>query len=85
MLRAPGLFDCSGTIKGFVDTSQPIETNVQEGTVGVIKMYRNATQFFSFTCIIDSIKIDTGVDQVETWDMAFSLQSGPVTRPVPGT
>lgn len=82
MLRARGLFDCSGTIKGFVDTTQPIESNVAEGSVGFVKLYRSPGKFFAFNCIIDSLKIDTGVDQVETWEMAFSLQSGPVTRPV---
>ena len=82
MLRAVGLFDATGSIKGYVDTSQPIESNVSVGTIGDVKLYRNTTKFFAFRCVIDSIKIDTGVDQVETWDMAFSLQSGPVTLPV---
>jgi hypothetical protein len=81
MLRAAGLFDAEGTVKGHVDTTQPIESNITVGTIGVLKWYRNATKFFQATVIIEDLSIETGVDQTEDWDFTWKLQSGTVTNP----
>lgn len=81
MLRAPGLFDCSGAINGSVDTSQPIERDITVGSTGVMQVYRNSTKFFLINIIIENLNITTGVDQVEEWDLDWSLQQGTVTLP----
>ena len=81
MLRAPGLYDAKGNVKGHVDTTVPIEGIVAEGSIGTLTLYRNNTKFFSVTAIIENLNITTGVDSVEDWTFSWSLQSGLMTNP----
>lgn len=82
IVRAVGLQDAEGTVNGFLDSSQPIEADISEGTTGVLKLYRNATKFYSLTAIIGTLNISTGTDEPEQWDFNYMLQSGSVTEPV---
>lgn len=82
MVRAAGLEDATGSVKGFVDTSNVIEGDVNDGDIGTLKLYRNSTKFFSLVVIISNLKITTGVDALEEWSFDFALQSGSITKPV---
>lgn len=82
MLRAAGLADAKGAVKGYVDTTNRIEGNVDEGAIGTLKLYTDATKFFSLVAIIENLQIETGVDNMEQWSFDYSLQSGSVTEPV---
>ena len=82
IVRAAGLRDATGSVSGFVDLSQPIEADINESTVGVLKLYRNATKFFSLTAIIGKLDIETSTEDFEKWSFDFSKQSGSVTEPV---
>jgi AICAR transformylase/IMP cyclohydrolase PurH len=81
MVRAAGLEDATGSVKGFVDTTNVIEADVENGDIGTLKLYRNATKFFSMVAIISNLKITTGVDDLEEWSFDFALQSGAITMP----
>ena len=82
MVRAAGLADVKGTVKGYVDTTTRIESKIDEGAIGTLKLYTNGTKFFSLTAIIENLQIETGVDNLEQWSFDYSLQSGTVTEPV---
>lgn len=82
MLRAAGLEDATGSVKGYVDTANPIEGDIANGSIGTIKLYRNATKFFSLVGIVSNLKITTGVDAIEEWSFDFALASGSITLPV---
>lgn len=82
MVRAAGIADVKGSVKGFVDTSVRIESVINEGAIGTLKLYTDSTKFFSFTAIIENLQIETGVENVEQWTFDYSIQSGTVTEPV---
>lgn len=82
IVRAVGMTDASGTVKGDVDTSERCEAQVAIGTIGTLKLYVDATKFFSLVAIIGPFNIETGTEKMETWDFEFMLQSGSVTLPV---
>lgn len=82
MVRAKGIPDFEGSVEGFTDTSDPIEGDVQEGTIGTLKLYRDSTKFYSMSVIIGDFDIETGVDDLETWTFSFMKSSGTVTNPV---
>lgn len=82
MVRAAGLIDAKGTVKGYVDTTTRIESKIDEGSIGTLKLYTDATKFFSMVAIVENLQIETGVDSLEQWSFDWSLQSGSITEPV---
>jgi|GEM_PF-4285922 len=82
MLRAQGIPDFEGSVEGFIDTTDPIDGDVTVGTIGTLKLYRDATKFYSMTVIIGDMDIETGVDDLETWTFSFMKSSGTITNPV---
>lgn len=86
MLRARGLLDATGTVEGFIDSTSTATlptTLINEGDVGTLKLYINATQFYSVTAIIGDVTVDMGgVNDLEKWSFPWMLQSGTVTEPV---
>lgn len=82
MVRAAGIADVKGSVKGFVDTTVRIESKIDEGSTGTLKLYTDGTKFFSFLAIIENLQIETGVENMEQWTFDYSLQSGSVTEPV---
>lgn len=82
IVRAAGMADADGTVKGFLDSTQPIEADVNQGSIGTLKLYRNSTKFYSLTAIIGPLNIETSTEDLEQWDFSFMLQSGSVTEPV---
>ena len=82
IVRAAGLQDATGSVSGFVDTSQVIEADINQGTTGTLKLYRDSTKFFSLTAIIGKLDIETSTEDFEKWSFEFSKQSGSVTEPV---
>lgn len=82
MVRCQGIPDFEGSVKGMVDTSDPIEGDIVAGTIGVLKLYRDATKFFSMNVIIEDLDITTGVDKLEEWTFSFKKSTGTITNPV---
>jgi hypothetical protein len=81
MVRAPGIKDYDGDVEGFFDTTQPIEQNITEGTIGTLKMYRDSTHYWAGTVIIQGFTEDTGVDDFDKWKFSYAKQSGSLTPP----
>lgn len=87
MVRAPGLNDYSGSVKGSTDVtsaSTPIEVNVMPGSIFFFKAYRSktATTFFSGYLIVGKdLKIGTGTGTLENWSFSFMKCYGPLTLP----
>lgn len=81
MLRAKGMDDYEGSVKGYFDITQPIDTNITQGTIGTLKLYRDLTHFWTATVIIASFKESTGVDAFDMWEFSYSKQSGQLIPP----
>lgn len=82
IVRASGLQDADGSVTGFLDTSQPIEADVNQGTIGTLKLYTTSTKFYSLLAIIGPLNIEMSTEDLSKWDFNFMLQSGSVTEPV---
>lgn len=82
MIRTTGIKDFDGSVEGFTDSGDPIEGDIEDGTKGVLKLYRNTTKFFQGNVIIGDFEITTGVDDLETWKFNFMKSSGTITNPV---
>ncbi len=78
MVRINGLDDFEGSVKGFTDDDQEISGDVRRGDIGTLKLYRSndLAKFYQGTVIIESVKITTGVNDEEKWEMSFKKQSG---------
>lgn len=81
MLRAKGIDDFEGSVKGYFDVTQPIDQNITQGTTGTLKLFRDTTHFWLATVIIESFKESTGVDAFDMWEFSFKKQSGSLTPP----
>lgn len=81
-VRVAGLNDYEATVEGDTDTSDVIEGDIVEGSVGTLKLYRDGTKFFSMVAICTRADISTGSEDVEHYNLAFALQSGSLTLPV---
>jgi hypothetical protein len=87
MVRAPGLFDYKGSVKGktnVASTSVSIETLAMSNQIWAFKAYRSktATTFFAgIIIILTGPKISTGTGTTEEWELSFAKAYGPLTLP----
>lgn len=86
MLRTLGLFDYSGNVKGWTDAtsvSTGADAQAKPGNFYTFQAYRSSVTslFFSGTIVMGTLKIATGVDDLETWSFDFMKQSGVLTYP----
>ena len=87
MVRAPGLNDWKGKVKGHTDvttTSTSIEAQVMPGQIWQFKAYRSygASTYFSGTLIVgEDLNITTGTGSNEDWDFSFAKAYGALTLP----
>lgn len=60
--RVPGVKDGSGSVQGKLDISDPITDDFEEGSAVTLKLYIDATRFYSVPAVIDSLAIDVDID-----------------------
>lgn len=81
--RISGLSDCSGTVKGPVDTSQLLHSGslaYVPGDSTTIKLYINATQYYQFDALIETFDVSAPVDGIVEISCTFQ-GNGDVTPP----
>lgn len=78
-----GVKEGSGTMSGAYDTAIPFMGVIEVGTDATLKLYVNATWFFSVPAVIDDYKINVDVDngEIVSWEGTFSA-NGAWTNPV---
>lgn len=71
--RVAGVKDGTGSMEGAWDPATPATAVINPGTSATLKLYINATQFYSVPSIIDSFKLDVDVDSGEIvgWSADF--------------
>lgn len=82
--RKAGVKEGNGTLEGVWDPANPAYSQVPEGIDALtLKLYINATQFWSVTAIIEQFQNDVNIDAGEmvTWSANFFSQ-GQWTAPV---
>jgi hypothetical protein len=92
MIRAPGLNDYKGTVKGSTNTTvagvvsnaNAIESNAMPGQIFAFTGYRSkgsSTSWSGFIIMGDDLKITTGVGSLENWEFSFAKAYGYLTLP----
>lgn len=83
--RVAGVKDGSGSMEGAWDPATPAVAVIDVGTDVTLKLYINATQFYSVPAVIDSFKVDVDVDggEIISWSSDFAT-NGAWTNPVAG-
>lgn len=80
--RVSGRDDANGSVRGYRDTANPIESQVNNGDTVTLKLYTDDTKFFSLSAIIRDLIITSVMDEVQSWEFNYDLESGSVTEPV---
>jgi hypothetical protein len=81
--RNPGVKDSSGTIRFKLDFTDPITSQFVEGLLVTLKLYLDATRFYTVPAIIDAIEFaDIDIDDGRTiGGVATFSGTGPVVLP----
>lgn len=81
--RSPGVKDSSGTIRFKLDFSDPITSQFVEGSLVTLKLYLDATRFYTVPAIIDALEFaDIDIDDGRTiGGVATFSGTGPVVLP----
>jgi len=81
--RNAGVKDARGSIQFKLDFSNPITDQFDEGTKATLKLYLDATRFFTVPAIIDQIVWDdVDVNDGETIGGTANFSgTGPITKP----
>lgn len=81
--RNPGVKDSSGTIRFMLDFTSPITAQFVEGSLVTLKLYLDATRFYTVPAIIDAIDFaDIDIDDGRTIGGVASFSGvGPVVAP----
>jgi len=81
--RVPGVKDGSGSLKGFQDPTDPIETYFEEGDLVTLKLYYTATKFYSVPAMITKLHVETDIAEgaLVPWEADFGC-NGAWTLPV---
>ena len=82
--RNPGVKDASGEISFLLDFTDPITDQLEEGALVTLKLYLDATKFYSVPAIIDAIEFsDVDMDDGRTIGGTAKFSgTGPVVKPV---
>lgn len=78
----PGTKEATGTLSGVYTTSDSHINVIDVGTMVTLKLYINATLFFSVPAVITDYKLDVDLDNGEIvgWEGSFE-SDGPWTNP----
>lgn len=86
MIRAPGLYDYKGKIKGSTDATSATtaaDSQAKAGAIYNFKIYRSKALnlFYAGTLIMGPLTVGTGTGTMENWSFDFLKQSGFLTYP----
>lgn len=82
--RNPGVKDSAGEVTFLLDFTDPITDQLEEGAMVTLKLYLDATHFYSVPAIIDAIEFaDIDIDDGRTIGGTAKFSgTGPVVKPV---
>lgn len=82
--RDPGVKDASGEVTFLLDFTDPITDQLEEGALVTLKLYLDATRFYSVPAIIDVIEFaDIDIDDGRTIGGTAKFSgTGPIVKPV---
>ena len=70
--RVAGHKDHSGTVRCYLDSTTDIEGILREGDTGDMDLYEDATRFWRFPAIIDSIEVTDEIEGGEIVEVSIN-------------
>ena len=80
--RVAGHKDHNGTVRAYVESASDIEGVLREADLGSLTLYEDATRFWTFPAIIDSIEVTAEIEGGEIVEVSINWSAtGALTVP----